>query len=498
MSLRRFVSAAATYALAALVPFVLTAGCPNLIPDGNGNANDNANVNDNGSTNDNANENENENDNSDAKGDSGITGRFAGSTRCLLCHANQHDDWSGTLHSTALETLEEIGQGTNAECLSCHTVGFGEDGGFVNRATTNSLAGVGCESCHGPAADHANNVNDASLRPPVDLSASICSECHQGSFHPNGEDWAMSAHAEVREDLVERFTAGTSLNSCGSCHSGDFFYRASILGEEDIPDDLLAGLTAEEMTPITCAICHDPHQQTGNAVTPEDGRDYQLRFPEVAYPTPTNTIEATTDPSRFNLCGQCHHARERVWTDTSREPHPSDQVNVFFGEMPLPDSDPTPIVPTRASVHLNTGDQCATCHVVRAAAIPGELPAVSGHTFAVNYDGCVECHGSAEVAQALATALELELEFRAERVLEALDAWTDDPARGNGTFWEYTSEGGPDSDGQATIPDEIKKARYLYYYVIQGGGNGVHNPDYVREALMLAEEYADSAGALLP
>jgi malonate-semialdehyde dehydrogenase (acetylating)/methylmalonate-semialdehyde dehydrogenase len=85
-----------------------------------------------------------------------VTGKYAGSERCSQCHQNVHSVWSATLHSKALETLEAIGQSANADCLPCHTVGYGEDGGFVDRATTDVLASVGCESCHGPAAAHAN------------------------------------------------------------------------------------------------------------------------------------------------------------------------------------------------------------------------------------------------------------------------------------------------------------------------------------------------------
>lgn len=482
MSSMRSVARVASFTLACSLTLSLMGGCPTGT-DGNGNSNTNTNT--------------NANDNGSSRGDSGLTGRFAGSERCMLCHSNLHTDWTATLHAGALDTLEAIGQGSNSECLVCHTVGYGEEGGFVDRATTNALAGVGCEACHGGAAEHANNASDESLRPTINLSATVCGACHTDEFHPNFDDWLTSKHAVVEPELVPRFAAGTSLNSCGKCHSGDFFYL-NVLKGETVADTFLQGKTTEEMTAITCAICHNPHARTGNASSPEDGRDYQLRYPETAYPTPSTLIADVTDASRFNLCGQCHHARERVWTDSSREPHPSDQVNVFFGEIPLPDTDQTPIVPVRSSVHLNTGDQCATCHVVREDRVPDLAPAVSGHTFAPNYAGCVSCHGSEEVAQAKKEALEIELEYRQELVIEALDAWTADPARGNGTFWEYTSEGGPDAATQAKIPNEIKKARYLYYYVASGGGSGVHNPDFVRESLILAREYAEQAGALLP
>lgn len=436
-------------------------------------------------------------------GDSGVTGKYVGAERCSLCHANVHASWSNTLHAKALETLEEIGQDRNENCLGCHTVGFGQEGGFVNRRTTNSLAGVQCENCHGPGADHANNVNDPALRPKVDIASSVCGQCHTGEHHPNFEDWSMSKHAAVEPELVPRFASGTSLTSCGKCHSGDYFYKAIIQGET-VADNYLQGKTGDQMAGITCAICHDPHAKTGKAAMPEDGRDYQLRYDQIKFTTPTTSLTEAQNPARFNLCGQCHHTRDRVWTDSSREPHPSDQANVFFGEMPLPASNQNPIVPTRASVHLNAAEQCSTCHVARAPIVEGIAPAVSGHTFEVNFLGCVQCHGSAEAAEAKFEALEAELEYRNQLVLNALNAWAARSAQvawcaappatpRTGPCWEFTSEGGPGSSGQSKIPDDIKKARYIYYYLKDGGGTGVHNPDYVREALILAEQYALNA-----
>ncbi len=379
-------------------------------------------------------------------GNSGVTGKFIGSERCSQCHANIHQQWGNTLHSRAYESLEEIGQGANADCLGCHTVGFGEEGGFVDRTTTDVLAGVGCESCHGPAREHVDNVNDESLRPVISISATICGKCHTGEHQPNFEDWQSSKHAEVEPELVPRFAAGTSLDTCGKCHSGDYFYRAVIKGET-VSNDLLQDKTSEEMNGITCVVCHSPHKRTGYAAAPDEGRDYQLRYPQVKYTAPSTSLADAQDPTRFNLCGQCHHARDRVWTDSSREPHPSDQVNVFFGEMPLPDSDPTPIVPPRASVHLNTAEQCSTCHVARKPFEEGIAPAISGHTFKVNFIGCTDCHGTVEIAEAKLDALKAEFEYRTTLVKDALDAWevrnSDlgefcDIVTHTGPCWEYT------------------------------------------------------------
>jgi hypothetical protein len=432
-------------------------------------------------------------------GNSGLTGKFTGSSRCATCHNNVHSDWSNTLHAHALETLEAIGQDKNSDCVGCHTVGYGEPGGWVDRATTNDLAGVGCEACHGGAAEHANNVNDETLRPKINISADVCGKCHTDAHHPNFEDWKLSKHADSIEDSqITDWSNGTAgkLTSCGKCHSGDYFYHAIIKGET-VGDDFLKGKTSDQMMRITCAICHNPHSKTGNASSPQDGRDYQLRYPEVKYTTPTSDLTAVQDPSRFNLCGQCHHARSAVWTDTSREPHPSDQVNVFFGELPLPAGKPELLVVSRASVHLNAPDQCATCHVYRKPFESDIAPTVSGHTFEINFGGCSTsgCHSSSDAAQAKFDAMKVEFDTRVGLVKSALDDWgTAHNIEGKGALsWEYKNGGGPSDAGQAQIPDAIKKARYLYYYFVQGGGNGIHNPDYVRDALQNALVFTTTA-----
>lgn len=419
-------------------------------------------------------------------GDSGITGQYVGSTKCGECHKSVHDNWMSTLHAGALKTLEDIGQGENENCIGCHVVGFGEEGGFVDRATTNDLAGVGCEACHGPARSHVENVQDASLRPPQPLTASTCGKCHTGEHHPNYDEWMESKHAMVNDHVAEDFTMGVLLNSCGQCHSGEFFIRTRVYNET-LADDALMGQTQEEQIAVTCVVCHNPHEQTGNAPTPDEGRDFQLRYPEAASPTPTNTIDAATDPSRFNLCGQCHHSRGRDWTSTSRGPHHSVQSNIYAGEMPMPDSDSqvTPLVASRVSVHSFAAEQCATCHLYRQDFQDEQAPAIAGHTFQVNTAGCqaTGCHPSSEQAAAAMATLQTEVTTRLDEYKTRL---------GDVSTWGYSSEGGP-SD-QSGISDNMKKARFLIFYIENDGSKGIHNPDYVRDMLDKIDEYltADS------
>jgi hypothetical protein len=427
------------------------------------------------------------------KGNSGLTGKYVGSARCLTCHRNVHNDWEQTLHARAFDTLERIGQSTNPMCVGCHVVGFGEPGGFVNRATTNDLAGVGCESCHGPSRDHVENVNDESLHPPKNISSAVCGSCHTGDHHPNFDDWQTAGHSAVTPGPAASFTAGTSLNACGKCHSGEFFYRA-ILNGETVPDDFLKDVPAAEQHAIECVICHNPHARTGNAVQAEDGRDYQLRFREVANPIPTNTIDAVTNPARFNLCGQCHHDRGRTWEEVARPPHHSNQANMYVGEMPLPE-DGDLLVFSRRSVHAGAPEQCATCHMYRQDFQNEFAPAISGHTFQVNLVSCAavchQNHPSLENAQAALAVLQAEVQGRLDAIKSRLNAWAT-TTHGVANGWEYRSS--QTAVNQNQIPNWVKQTRFLYYYTLNDGSLGVHNPDYTRGILSKSEELLTANG----
>ncbi len=440
-------------------------------------------------------------------GNSAIGGDFVGSSAairsdngeipfgCGFCHGEYYTDWSETMHGSALASLEDIGQGSNPICLPCHTVGYEEPGGFVDRATTNDLANVGCESCHGPGRDHVNNVASADLQPHAGIGADVCGRCHTDTHHPTVDDWGESAHATVNEEVAAEVVAGEAgrANTCGICHLGDVFYRVAIEGET-VTDEDFVGLSVDELNPTTCVLCHDPHRRTGNAAQPEDGRDYQLRYLEVATPTPSNETEQVTNVQRFNLCGQCHHARDRDWTATTRSPHPSMQVNVYVGEMPTPDG--VALIPSRVSVHSFAPEQCATCHMYRQSFESEEVPAVSGHSFEVNLNSCATsgCHPSQAQAEAVLATLEAEIDIRLEEVLDLL---------GDEAEWDYSSDeygGPPEADdaepgefSQDDIPDAIKKARFLYYYALNDGSKGMHNPAYVRDMLIEAKDLIEGA-----
>lgn len=412
----------------------------------------------------------------------GLTGKYVGAAVCQQCHSNIHQNWSQTGHSRALGTLAAISQDTNAQCLPCHTVGFGETGGFVDTATTNELAGVQCENCHGGAADHVRNVEDKSLRPTVSIGADVCGKCHQGVHHPTFEEWSGTGHAAVVPDVAAELSAGTVATSCGVCHSGDV-RQATLVQGDTITDAFLSGVPTDKMNAVTCAVCHDPHKQTGNDAIGETGRDFQIRYAEVVSPEPTNTIATITDPTRYNLCGQCHHDRGRDWTATTRASHHSIQSNVYIGEMPIKTGDP--LVPNTRSVHRFVPAQCSTCHMYRPETANDAGVTSSGHAFAIDTQACSAsgCHPNQADADAVKTALQGEVEAGLTDIANRLGPLSN---------WGYSNEGGPADQSKITEP--IMKVRFMYFFITNDGSLGVHNPAYVRSMLAECDTLLTSVG----
>jgi formate-dependent nitrite reductase cytochrome c552 subunit len=418
-------------------------------------------------------------------GDSGVTGQFVGADTCALCHKNIHDSWALTLHSQALNKLEGVEEGTNPDCLLCHTVGFNQDGGFVDRATTNALAGVQCESCHGPARAHVQNVADATLRPPVNISANVCSQCHNAFHHALYSEWKSSLHSTVTDVPADDFINGQMASNCGVCHSGDV-RELAFVQNQPVPDTLLQGKSKSELNAVVCVTCHDPHARTNRAFLPPAGHDFQLRYAEVVpFPSASNTIAATTDPDRFNLCGQCHHSRDATWQATSRGPHPSVQSNFYVGEMPVPDGTAA-LLPNQRTVHAFVPRQCVTCHM--QFEVEAGLVSMTGanHQFTVeSFDGCVAtgCHPSAGSAENDKKSLQHDIQVGLNHIKSRL---------GSTATWEYSANGGPAD--QSTVSDEVKQIRFLYYYVLDDKSLGVHNPEYARAIIARAGELLTSIG----
>lgn len=445
-------------------------------------------------------------------GNSGVTGQFVSAQAqvvvdaaandvrvgCAFCHPSAHEDWMTSSHPQALQSLEAIGQGTNPNCLPCHTTGFGQEGGFVNRQTTDALAGVQCESCHGPGGPHVDDIMDPALRPPFSVEmvdAAICGDCHD-FHHPTFDQWSASGHAgaEGFEEVAEGIAAGAPIRTtnCGICHVGQARQLLVIEGRTDVTNTTLRdqGWTFEELDPITCEICHEPHAATGLGSERPDRLDTQLRYPLVRVSTPSDVLTDATNPERFGICGQCHHARRDAeasatgsdtWQKTSRPPHHSVQANVVNGEMPIPPGTQS-LVGNRQHAHSFTARACSTCHMHPEPQPNPMQPdaTTSGHEFQVNLASCLlsGCHPSGQNIEARMTSLQADTQNR----LDALRARLDAAYGVNG--WVYANEN-PAID-QAALSDEALQARFILYYIEYDGSMGMHNPNYVDRLLTYA------------
>ncbi|HYG22302.1 MAG TPA: multiheme c-type cytochrome [Verrucomicrobiae bacterium] len=402
---------------------------------------------------------------------SGPSPRYAGSQVCGQCHTDVHNNAMHTRHAEALQTLKQIGQDKNASCLPCHTVGHGLPTGFTSELATPNLAGVQCENCHGPSANHAANEEDITLRPRKDIAAQVCGGCHTDSHHPTYDEFSGTGHANVTEDmsLVSR------VDSCGRCHSGSA--RLTML-----KGNSALSVTNDANMGITCVVCHDPHS---NTVNPS-----QLRNPLAS----TNDFFLSTSGSfasayreDVNVCAQCHNHRGASFTSSGRPPHHSPQYNMLIGTVGELSGGTKP---NQAGAHARLIEkQCVGCHMATEEYVSEAQPAMTGHSFRVEtFNSCAECHPFPELLTVFTT---FSVSNQVQQLKQALDLWATTKASAalrtkyGARAWEYTTPGslssggpGPSAAEQAQIPINIQKARFNLYIVQYDGSFGVHNGPY--------------------
>ncbi|MHB9145868.1 MAG: ammonia-forming cytochrome c nitrite reductase subunit c552 [Symbiobacteriia bacterium] len=266
-----------------------------------------------------------------------------------------------------------------AGCAGCHTVGF--------NVITKKFAdeNIGCESCHGPGRDHILGQGDPT-RIVSSTSSEVCGQCHTSGKMPNGTGWPVgfrpgmtvaetgyqfakvdptrpatsySSHTRQYPFLVVTGhegalpglkTSGHASDRCLECHSAD--YRASV--EAGSPITL-----AQAKESITCVVCHDPHEETGNPA--------QLRT------------------SREAVCADCHNSEIPVgstYKPGTTVHHPNREFLNGYGAIDIPNT---------LSVHYAQGVTCVDCHMVNGthefkAILPKDAKATGSS------DSCDSCH----------------------------------------------------------------------------------------------------------
>jgi hypothetical protein len=382
---------------------------------------------------------------------------------CKLCHngniaPDKFTPWKKTAHYGALQRKidGELGQSFKEECLSCHAVGYdksADNGGFddlqvgsgwsfpsmlqagnyddlMNNAKVGPLAGIQCESCHGPQigppnGPHANaNNKDASAR--TSWSSDVCASCHQqnpNSYKP--EQWAQGKHANlglaIEDGTVEN--RGTAAAHCGRCHTAQGFAQYARQLAQGYTGQLTAdgkpaqpgnpapnaatiasltalGLTKAEVQPQTCAACHDPHDATNPG---------QLRIYDSVSGLP-NGMVAITGAGAGMICAACHNTRNGEHSDfvaapaSYSAPHVAAQADVVYGFNAYYVNRLNP------SPHLAVTDTCAGCHYKAVTASNVEAKQTSNHSFKVDNTVCANCHSANIDGEALQAVYHTQLD----------------------------------------------------------------------------------------
>jgi predicted CXXCH cytochrome family protein len=334
-------------------------------------------------------------------------------TVCGDCHVGSQARWKNTAHASAWATLAATGAARQTTCEACHSVNeqgnpdTNANSGY-NVVKSGRYQDVQCENCHGPGRSHAEDPNSSNI-PLASIAATVggdggCGECHTGIHHPFVEEWSQSGHGQV--------IASPAANpSCQGCHTGQGALLAFNVRNNYVEK------TSTTPQPITCAVCHDPHNAEFTG---------QLRY------------SINVPDEEQNLCMRCHHKRgEPDTTSPTRGAH-SPEGPLLLGEAGWwpPNLPIEPGVRT-AGTHGSQANPrlCAGCHVqpfqARDAATGTLTVSTVGHSFqaipCVDAQGqpisgtctlaqrtfrtCAAsgCHGSEAVARSALTVVRLRI-----------------------------------------------------------------------------------------
>ncbi len=110
---------------------------------------------------------------------------YVGAGACKGCHQNAYNAWSKSQHAKAFDSLVEVNKDFDPDCIICHTVGFNQEGGYIDYKDTAHLAGVQCESCHGASRAHVTSNGTIATKQRKWPKGKKCIQCHTRKNSPN-------------------------------------------------------------------------------------------------------------------------------------------------------------------------------------------------------------------------------------------------------------------------------------------------------------------------
>jgi hypothetical protein len=346
------------------------------------------------------------------------------------------------------------------------------------------LAAIGCESCHGPLADHAGftSSNPKRLTRGKSMDAAVCNQCHNGSSrHSLGSYYMASTH-----ETGSGFGHATT-TSCFPCHSGSAFIKWV---NNNKNSSTVSWSAAEDAgVHVSCAACHNPHGEGDPTNNPWNLRTLTLDSLRNGYKTPAGV-------GGFGLlCTNCHNSRYSVKSKVTTKgpyygfsdrfgPHENPQADMFFGSNGYQYGDNKI---TGQGTHMGLQDACVTCHMQDRVKSGNTLP---NHQMSMNeadYAGtgfapitvCRNCHGQIDSYDDIKASYDYDHNGTIEGVQTEI----------NGLLTKLkailpidSSTGEPitmmkDSLKVKNHP-EIVQALWNYYFVKNDGSMGIHNAKY--------------------
>jgi predicted CXXCH cytochrome family protein len=397
---------------------------------------------------------------------------------CAVCHAEIYNKWKTTPHATSTQrNLDDPAGHFQGFCLACHATGSvdvtGGGDGFMALLPTSGwtfptalkagnfdslklvapalakLAGVQCESCHGPGSSHNGVKADSKMVKAV--TSENCRQCHDAPpHHVRVEEWENSGHANsmtegIIPEYMNRGSTTARSSDCARCHTSngyiDVFYKSA--------DPLTAFTKApyKDAGYVGCPTCHDPHS---------DAIPHQLR------------------KEGNKICADCHSLRVSASSGGLHSSHQGPMLQGVSGREFLGYDYPD-------AAHSSIAEQCVQCHM--AAPVDAKYANLLGsHTFRVVYDnatptdvsddvlnttGCISCHASGVT---MTDIEETQAEIKA--LLAELKALLPKAANGN-----------PKGPGDTTMTKLQRDCSFNYSFVNNDGSFGVHNIKYARALL---------------
>ena len=357
-----------------------------------------------------------------------VDGNPVADTGCTACHddstaPDNFTPWAQSGHAEIVtQNINNPSGHWSANCASCHVVGYNTEAGasndgFDDLATieswsapahgdpdnwTNMLANypntarranIQCENCHGPqnSDSHKDTGGDGFDR--TSISSEVCATCHgEPTRHARYQQWQESGHGDL--GFVQARGTGCE------CHSANAFLEWRDLAfAADAHDSITGTQYGDDPQPITCVVCHDPHNPGATSGEPNT---VILRVEDSIAETQGGF--GVTGVGRGAICMLCHTGRRGAFNvsgnllangeTASGElgttlPHHATQGAIMMGENAY-----FVQVGKRGS-HSLIENTCTKCHMELTDPPADFSYNLSGtnHDFKATMEICSECHG---------------------------------------------------------------------------------------------------------